>query len=218
MGEVQHKQLSKTEKAAIIFLYMDDQLTSDVFSQMQDEEIKKVANAMLHLNKIPSEQVQGVLDEFLKGYDHKEVEAPVSTDIVAVDGSKIVETMLVKNLSRNRGQAIMSSLKNPDKSSVSSELAEADLKKLLQEQSGESLFELVQKEHPQFVAIVLANCKKSTAKEILEKFPEDSQPELLVRMASLTKVSGQMMNDLKKYLLKRINDSKKSVATEAPTA
>ncbi|EKD41664.1 MAG: hypothetical protein ACD_73C00593G0002 [uncultured bacterium] len=215
MADIQQagRQLSKSEKAAIIFLYMDEQLTSDVFGQMQDEEIKKVANAMLHMNKIPADQVQAVLEEFLNGYNNKS-DKKVNSD-VAIDGNEIVESMLSKNLSRNRSQSIMQALKGGDKKEALT-TSEVDFKKMIETQEAENLFEALKEEHPQIVAITLSNCKKKTARDLLEMFPEDAQPELLVRMASLTKVPGQMMTDLKNFLSKKLNDLKKEAAS--PTA
>ncbi len=202
MSEAQQevKQLTRNEKAAVLLLCMDEGATADLFGQMKDEEIRKIANALLHLSYIPSAQIQTVIDEFSKGFSASR-EKSVSPD-VTMDGGKALENLLGKTLPRGRGQQIMQNI-HGDESKTNTE-NDADFKANIQKHSADTLFSVVGGEHPQIVAVVLTNLQKKNAREFLLKFPKESQPELISRMAGLTKVAGAAMQDLQGYVLRKL--------------
>lgn len=219
MSEAQQqevKALSRNEKAAVLLLCMDEKSTADLFGQMKDDEIRKIANALLHLSYIPSTQIQSVIEEFSKGFSVFR-EKSVSAD-VTVDGGKAVENLLGKTLPRGRGQQIMQAIQG--ESPQSSAESEADFKALIQKYSAEVLHSVLTEEHPQVVAVVLANLKKKNAREFLLMFPKETQPELISRMAALTKIPGGAMQDLQSYVMRKLaqtkvqagDDSKKTAA------
>lgn len=212
MSSVQEKPLTKTEKAAVMMLCMDEKTTSDLFNHLNDEEIRKMGGALLRLNQIPNTQIQEVVEEFnkqfIKSSGSSDTAAPGSNDI-SIDGKHVLEKLLSKTLPKNRGQTILSTIRNlgaPSKADLK------DFGKLVNQYSADLLYNLLKEEHPQLIAIMLSYAKRTVAKEVLEKFPEDRQTDLLSRMAKLNKISGQVIQELGTFVASQAQE--KSVAVD----
>lgn len=200
--EVQTRNLSKTEKAAVLMLCMDEKTTSELFNQMDDAEIRRIASTLLKIDSLPSSQVQDVLQEFAQGVKTAKEGDNLDASI-KIDGNKITQNLLSKSLPADRSREILSTLTS-NQQQVATE--NEDFQGLIKQYNTDDLFELLKNEHPQVSAIALANAKKKTAKEVISKFDEEKQIHIISRMAQLETISGQAMSDLQEYVVVKMRE------------
>ena len=60
-------------------------------------------------------------------------------------------------------------------------------------------------EHPQTIALILALLRPEQAAEVLEKFPSDRRKDIMNRMATLTSVSYELIEELARTLESELN-------------
>jgi flagellar motor switch protein FliG len=64
---------------------------------------------------------------------------------------------------------------------------------------------LVESEHPQIAAIVLAHLEAGVAADVLQLLDEDVQADVVYRVATLGTVSSEALDDLERLLLRQVN-------------
>lgn len=216
----QTAELSQVEKAAILLLCMDQQATQELFGQMEDHEIQKLGSALLKIDKIPTTRVQAVMDEFAKGVvgTRPVPREAQDTALIPIDGRSVAERLLSKSLGRGRGQDIIAALGAPSLAKPKSAKdgdGGVDLGALVGGLSVDELYRYVGQEHPQVVALVLAYVRRKVAKEMLEKYPDDLQLEILARMARLERIAKDVVNDLSAYIAGLIEERTRQMAERA---
>lgn len=202
------RQLTKMEKAAVVLLCMDEKSTGELFNKLEDEEIRKIATALLRLDQIPTAQIQNVMTEFGKGFTAP-APKPKDENGLSIDGSKATENLLSRSLSRGRSQQILSSLKD-DAPTPTTSGKEGKFQEFINEMQPELISELLGKEHPQVLSIALSSVGRSTAKAVLAGLAEEIQIDVISRMARLDKVSGKTLEELRVYITQKINEKKKA--------
>lgn len=198
-----------------MLLCMDEKTTGDLFNHLNDDEIRRVGGALLRLNQIPAVQIQGVIDEFHKQVDKKQTQTvpePEMADI-SVDGKKVVEKVMTRALPRTRGQNILTSMRSIATPSAKDQ---RNFGQMVGDFEPDLLYDFLKDEHPQVVAITLSYAKRKTAKGALEKFSPEVQTDLLHRMARLDKISGQILEELTKFVAQKIADRERSRKSGEP--
>lgn len=195
MATAKDNSLTKPQKAALVLMAMDQKTSSTLFEKMEDDEVNAIGQAMLDLEHIPQEQLATVMQEFLKNYQGQ-YEKLHGGDLF-IEGEKAAQSFLSRTLGNSRSQKILTGLKDPRSLAPK---AEANFTELLSGAQPDKVFELIQKEHPQVIALVLNSAPQKSAKEILALFDEKLQVDLIKRMASLDKVSARTLKDLQGYL------------------
>ncbi len=219
--EAQKGALSNTEKAALLLLCMDEKSTGKLFGQLQDTEIQKIGSALMHLKDVPADKIKSTLAEFFEGMAAPSGgDSPVSGlstgGILHLDGKKILNKLFGKSLPRQRGETILNVLKDPGGTAIPP--GGPNLAELFNDLNAEFLMEILGEEHPQIIALSLTQIKRNIAKELLEKFPEEMQVELLDRMARLEQLSGEALKDVYVVLSEKITAKKKASAGEDKSA
>lgn len=218
--ETQKGALSNTEKAALLLLCMDEKSTGKLFGQLQDDEIQKIGSALMHLKDVPADKIKTTLAEFFDGMSRPGEESPVSGltsgGILHLDGKKILNKLFGKSLPRQRGENILGVLKEPGATAIPA--GGPNLAELFRDLNAEFLMDILGEEHPQIIALSLTQIKRNIAKELLDKFSEEMQVELLDRMARLEQLSGEALKDVYVVLSEKISAKKKASAGEDKSA
>ncbi len=205
------RELNKSEKAAVFFLCMDEDATSQLFSQMEDEEIKKIGSALLNLKKVPANAIEQMIDEFLTKVQDVPATAIVEKNLkfedMAFDGKKVAKNLILRGLKGNRGQDILANL---GKTMPASTEDLNDFGKLLTNYSSDDLYKLFKEEHPQVLAIVALYAKKKIAKDFVSKYSKEIQIEMISRMAQVKIIPKAVIDELNKIIIQDIENKRKA--------
>lgn len=179
--------LSKSQKAALIFLFLEEKGAASLFQQMSDEEVKQIGATLLKMDEIPVDEMALVLNEF-----YESIGAP----IVPVSGKHGFERLVERSLPDDRRGRIFDvedvkggrgSIHNP-------------LEKMFDALYPEQVYSLIDEEHPQTVAVMLTLLRPSLSREVLRLFDEGDQGDILYRMSLLSTVSEEVISILEETI------------------
>ena len=181
--------LSNEEKAAIILLSLDEDQAAEVMKHLRPSEIRRVGRYMSRISTITAETLSSVSKEFINIAKDKggmlSVQQETTKNIVSKAlGEKDAEVLFADG-SFGRG------FDNP----IIEKLRDIDPK---------MLSEFTRTEHPQTIALILANLKSEVAASIMEGFSPEMQVEITKRMSSLKSVPQEFVEEVAKTLEKEI--------------
>lgn len=159
--------LTGAQKCAILLLVLEEAQAADMLGQMSPAEVHAVGEAMLSVAEIAPEAIDAVLDEFVGR----------TAKLTALDSQgRQVRQRLGKALGTPRAETIIEKIGPPAAGRRFAVLDWVD---------GPALATLISDEHPQAIAVVLAHLPEARAAEALDALPEDLQPDVAGRLATL---------------------------------
>ena len=182
--------LSGTESAAVLLLSLGEEHAASILRNMDPREVQKVSAAMASLSDSAGKQVGTVLGNFVTDASGQSSLGASSDQFV----SNVLEQAfgaekagnLLANVLDERGSKRLETLKWMDP------LAVADV---------------IRKEHPQIVAIVLSQLDSDRAATVLKELPEESRVDILMRVARMDAIHPSALKELDEILAKQFSSS-----------
>ena len=187
-------KLTGPEKAAIFFLSMGEDFTTQFFKELDETSIKRIGKYMSEITYIPSEVLNKVMNEFLNNFE--------SDSNVVVSGEDFLKQVVNKTLDKDIAREVFKVIGGEDTSIPFSDL---------QYISTENLYSVIQGEHPQTIALILTYLPPEKAAEALSFFDEDSKTDLALRIVQMGQVDIEIVRELDRAIKNDI--SKIGVAT-----
>src|SRR5271154_6472262 len=181
-------ELAGTQRAAILLLSLGEQDAANVLKQLDAREVQRLGIAMSELKEVSREQVTSVLDRFIGVVDAKASIASGSQDYVrrvltqAVGKQKT--DMLLDRISAGQSGQGMEALKWMEAKAVA---------------------QIINGEHPQIAAIVLAHLEPEQSAAVLPLLSDDLRTEVLMRIASLNEVPQTALTELDQLVERQAN-------------
>ncbi len=175
--------LTGPEKAAIFLLTLGEEFASQVFSRLEEDDIKLVGRQMSKVDHVEKEDVAALLSEFKS-------ESGGSADLY-LSGEGMLEQALRRSVKADRASEILEDIRSDWKLTLFTKARKLDPKVFVN---------FLRNEHPQTIALVLSVLNPMQAAEILGELKEDVQVEVIMRMAELDKVSPEILVDLDRVL------------------
>ena len=85
--------------------------------------------------------------------------------------------------------------------------------KAIQSIAPELLIQLIQNEHPQTIALIIAHLKPRMASEVMALLPDESRPDVAYRIANLDKVASGMLEEIDN-MFEEILSNKETASTQ----
>jgi flagellar motor switch protein FliG len=175
--------LSGPEKAAIFLLTLGEDFTSQVFQRLDDGEIKEVGRQMAKVDHVDKEDISALLSEF-------KTDSGGEADLF-LSGDDVLESSLKRALNADKANQILDEIRSDWKLTLFQKARKLEPKVLVN---------FLRNEHPQTVALVLAVLEDIQAATILAELKEETQVEVVMRMAELDKVSPEILVDVDRVL------------------
>lgn len=172
-------KISGTERAAILLMSLGEDDAAAVLKLMGPKEVQKIGTVMATLKNIPRQQVDDVLDEFVKTVDDQ-------TNF-GFGNDEYIRKVLVSALGEDKAGGLIDRILLGHSSKGLEALKWMDPR---------AVAEVVRLEHPQIIAIVLAYLESDHAAEVLQYLPERVRPDILMRVATLEGVQPQALIEL----------------------
>ncbi|MGD0584637.1 MAG: flagellar motor switch protein FliG [Oryzomonas sp.] len=179
--------MTGSEKAAVLLLYLGNDVTSKVFEHMDDDEIKKISKSMAHLGHVPRSTILQVVEEFTG------VINPESG--IFSQGEEFVRKILEKALGPAKADMLMEELQAS---------SYGDLVDILGNMDSKSIANFLSQEHPQTVAVILAKLKSKQTSEIISLLPQELQAEVVLRIADVEQVSPDILQEIDDVIRREI--------------
>ena len=169
-------ELTGPGKAAILMIAMGEQRAANLFSYMDDFEIRDVSREMAALGNVTSEEMEQTLTDF--------------TSNLGGDGNGVTggwgttERYLKSFLKEDRVKELMDEMRGPAGRTMWEKLANVN---------EETLASYLLNEYPQTVAVIISRIKGAHAAKVLAVLPEDLAMEVMQRILVMDNVPREVL-------------------------
>ena len=177
---------SGVERAAVLMMLVGEEEAAAILQKLDPEEVRQLGKAMFAVADVGEPEVAMVLDDFVgKARDRT---------AIGFDPKPLIETMMTRALGPEKADSVLARITPPD--------AQCQID-LLDWMDAAEIAAMIEKEHPQIAAVVIANLDQDVAGQVLELLPDASQPEILHRVARLGPITPEAVDTLRTMLANR---------------
>lgn len=182
--------LDGTTKAAIFLMAVGEDAAASVLKHIEPREVQKISMSMAQMPSVRANQVDEVLAEFTTAVEEQTAIGMGNDDYT----SKVLRMALGEEKAKN----LLDRIQPRGKSEGLEALAWMDPRQIA---------EIIRIEHPQVIAIVLSYLEAEEAAAVLGYLPDRTQPDVIMRIASLDGIQPHALQELDQILTNRLTMS-----------
>lgn len=173
------RTFSGVERAAVLMMIVGDEEAAAILQKLDPEEVRELGTAMMNVADVSEWEMAQVLDDFTGRAQERSA--------IQFDPRPKVETVVTKALGPERASTMLARILPPEPNESIAQLAWMDANEIAA---------MLEEEHPQIAAVLLAHLEPETAGKVLEMLPEAIQPQVLRRVAKLGPVTADAIATL----------------------
>ena len=177
--------LSPGTKAAIVVMTLGEEVAAEVIKFFGPKEIKKISTYVAALGEVDQVVIDLVLEEFQA--------ALIEGGVMLPGSAAFLKGAITAALGDEAGGRLLDELK-----------LETSALEVLDDVDSRTLASILQKEHPQTIALVMSHTETAKAAEVVTLLPEELQLEVVYRIARLDAVSLDILQEVEAALLNEI--------------
>ena len=174
------------ERAAVLMMLVGEDEAAAILGKLDPDEVRQLGAAMFKVADVSEDEVEAVLDDFVG-------RARARTGI-AFDPAPRIEAVMTRALGEDKAGSVLARIM-PAEAAGGIEL--------LDWLDAPEIACMIEKEHPQIAAVLIANLDPAIAAQVLELLPEAAQPDILHRVARLGPVGPEALDTLRAMLAGR---------------
>ncbi|GAB6072154.1 flagellar motor switch protein FliG [Venenivibrio stagnispumantis] len=173
--------MDNARKAAILLSILPENVVAEIFKYLKEHEIEKLVKALITMEEPKKEEVLSILEDA-----HNELMQVAPLKLMPEN----LKAILQKALPPDKIEKLFEGL-------IAAEEGKAIFREL-ENMPPKTVANIIKNEHPQVIALILSQLKPQKAAEIIQYLPRrqgiaNVQEEVIKRIASLEKVSNQMV-------------------------
>ncbi|MEX0945266.1 MAG: flagellar motor switch protein FliG [Balneolaceae bacterium] len=176
-------ELTGAQKAAVFVITVGAKTASEMLKSLADREVEAITLEIAKMRNIKSEIVDDVLKEYYQMMEAKRY--------ILEGGVEYAEEILRKMGGNTSSEQMLKKLKAQSGTSIFDEFQET---KILQ------IANFIQAEQPQVAALIFSQLHTDKSAEILSYLPEDDQAEIIYRLASMDKISIEVIQEIEEVI------------------
>ena len=176
--------LTGKEKAAVFILSLPDEDARKLMDGMEEEEIKEISRIIARMGSMPAEVVAEVRKEFLERFESQQINVR--------GGMNQVKDLIYNVLGKEKGRFLLRELQQGPKNTPW---------EILNEMEPTLVATFLANEHPQTIALILSQLQMEQASFVVDFLPQETQQEVVYRMAKLGNLPPGAMDDIEESLL-----------------
>jgi flagellar motor switch protein FliG len=176
------RKFTGPERAAVLMLALGQQYGANIWSQLDDDELREISIIMSTLGTIEAESVEGLLLEFV---------SRMSASGALMGNYDATERLLQQYLPPERVNGIMDEIRGPAGRNM--------WEKLSNVQEG-VLANYLKNEYPQTIAVVLSKLRPEHAARVLGILPEELALDVVNRMLKMEAVQKEVIERVEQTL------------------
>ncbi len=186
MSSLATRSYTGIERAAVLMMIVGEEEAAAILQKLEPEEVRQLGAAMFNVADVSEAEVAEVLDDFVG-------KARERTGI-SFDPRPQIEAVMTRALGPEKAESVLKRITPPE--------AVCELE-LLDWLDASEIAAMVEKEHPQIAAVLIANLDPAVGGQVLERLPEAAQPDILHRIAKLGPITPEAVETLKAMLAAR---------------
>lgn len=191
------RPLHGSAAAAVLLMLFSEDEAAEILSRLEPDEVRQLGYAMYDVADVEIEEVNQALDQFVNKARRRTT--------IGYGASRHIRGAMHKALGPERADNMLARITPPTRSNK--------LSMLKWMEPGE-IAAIIESEHPQVMAIVLAHLEPRVAADVLSMLPAAYQEDVVYRVATLGPVSGEALDDLEVMLASGAPVAKKSSASQ----
>ena len=181
-----YDSLTGTQKSAILMMLLGEDEASEILRNLDPREVQYLGRARYSVQGLDQDTVNKVLDEFLTIIKEQ--------TSLGLGAGNYIRNVLNKALGEDKAQSVLSRI-TPSSSNQPIEI--------LDWMDSKSIAELITDEHPQIIALVISYLDFGVGADVLGLLPEDVQPDVIARIATLETVQPDALKELEVVMQKK---------------
>ncbi|HHU82120.1 MAG TPA: flagellar motor switch protein FliG [Firmicutes bacterium] len=184
----QIRDLTGRQKTAVLLISLGSEVSAEVLKHLDEDDIEDVTLEIANMRRVDPEVKETVLQEFY--------ELCLAQNYLAIGGIDYAKEMLEKALGPVKAGGIIQKL-------VSSlQIRPFDFARKTEPSQ---LFNFIQNEHPQTIALIMSYLHPEQAGAILSALPAAQQVEVAKRIATMDRTSPEVLKEIETVLEKRLS-------------
>jgi flagellar motor switch protein FliG len=180
---------SGVRKAAILLVAIGEELATEILRTLPEPDVQRLTEELADLRGVDSEVTSEVIEEFWQLLETQE--------FMVHGGVDYASRLLVEAFGPERAEDLMLMVRR------SQEAAQGNLAKL-QRTDPQQLGKLLDAEHPQTIALVLAHLDPRRASQVLDNLGEEHKVVAVERLAEMRQFSPEMAQKVAQILHRRL--------------
>ncbi len=180
--------LTGKEKAAALLIAIGPDQSAKIFNHLKSEEIEELTLQIASMPKIGSQEKEMVLEEFYQ--------ICLAQDFISEGGIEYAQDILEKAMGEEKALEIVNKLTSSLQVRPFDFVRKADAMQL---------FNFIQNEHPQTLALILSYLTSSQAATILASLPQDKQSDVARRIAQMSATSPEVIKEIESVLEQKLS-------------
>jgi flagellar motor switch protein FliG len=174
------------ERAAVLMMLVGEEEAAAILQKLDPEEVRQLGKAMFAVADVSEQEVEDVLDDFV-GHARERT-------AIGFDPRPQIEAVMNRALGPDKAESVLARITPPE--------AACELE-LLDWLDATEIAQMIEKEHPQIAAVMIANLDPAVGGQVLELLPDAVQPDILHRIARLGPITPEAVETLKSVLANR---------------
>ncbi len=179
-------KLTGTQKSAILMMLLGEDEASEILRNLSPKEVQHLGTAMYSVQGLDQDTVNRVLDDFLAIMKEQ--------TSLGLGAGNYIKNVLQKALGDEKAQSVLSRI-TPSSSDRPIEI--------LDWMDARSISELILDEHPQIIALIISYLDAALGADVLTMLPDELQPEIIRRIATLQTVQPDAIKELEEVMQKK---------------
>jgi flagellar motor switch protein FliG len=191
------RNFTGVERAAVLMMIVGDEEAAAILQKLDPDEVRELGTAMMNVADVSEWEMAQVLDDFTGRAQERSA--------IQFDPRPKVETVVTKALGPERASTVLSRILPPEPNESIAQLAWMEAPEIAA---------MLEEEHPQIAAVLLAHLEPEIAGKVLEMLPEAIQPQVLRRVAKLGPVTPQAIATLTQVLERHSAQPKRAAGVQ----
>jgi len=184
-------QMPGTRKAAILLVAVGEEIAKEILRALPEADVQRITEELADLRTVPPEVSIEVIGEFWELLE--------SHHIMMHGGLDFATRLLNETFGKQRADDLLMLVRRAQ------EASQGNLGKL-QKTDPQQLGKLLDSEHPQTIALVLAHLDPRRASQVLDNLSEDHKVVSIQRLAEMRQFSPEMAQKVALILHRRLEN------------
>jgi flagellar motor switch protein FliG len=182
------RKMSGLRKAAIMFMAMGPNHSAKVLRHFTEAEIERITLEIANTPRVEAHELEEAMEEFMLLNDARKY--------ILDGGIDYAREVLDRAVGPQKSAEILKKLKETSKVKPFTFIRDADPKQLVN---------LISKEHPQTVALILSYLDSMQSAQVLSNLPEEMQADIARRIALMERTSPEILKGVEKVLQEQLS-------------
>lgn len=182
------KKMNPTQKAAAVIVALGAENASSVYKFLNEDEIEQLTVGVSRLERMSSEDMNEVVDDFYS--------LCLTQKVIAEGGTGYARDILEKAFGTQQALTLMDRISKALQTKAFEFVRKSDAK---------NLFMILQNEHPQTIALILSYAKPEQASQVIAELPKDIQIDVIQRIANIESITPEVASLVESVLEKKFD-------------